>query len=193
MWSGLDKFVPGSKIGEDCRTCPEPCEDHDPDVRGGATASTPDGRIQDGSSATGCYYNSRKDVGDNYVGLIEYASGLRGTFDMSFCSSGPRERTFTIVGSRGEIRGDAEGARLEIAKRRPGAAPEVFDLREESRGHHCGGDWRQVKRFLETLREGRRQSLATGMDGLRAVGVGEAMERSIAEDRPVSLAKIFEE
>lgn len=191
MWSGLNKFMPGSKVGVDCTTCQERCEDYDPEMRCGVTESTPDGRIADGSRSTGCYYNSRKDVGDNYVGLIEYASGLRGTFEMSFCSSSPRERTFSIVGTDGEIHGDAEAARLETFKRRPDAAPTAFDLREASRGHHNGGDWRQVKCFLETIRAGRKQSLATGIDGLRAVAIGEAMERSIEQNRPVYLSELM--
>jgi predicted dehydrogenase len=190
MWSNLSKFVPGTKKGVRCDTCPEPCEDRNVTVRGGVTNSTPDGLGEDGTFSNGCFYNTPKDIGDSYVGMMEYASGLRGIVDMCFFPSSPYGRSFDIVGSEGEIRGNIYERRVELYRRVGGAEHTVFDLKAVSEGPHFGGDWRQVVRFLEAIR-GENEGLATGIDGMRAVAVGSAMERSIKEDRQVLLAEVM--
>ena len=191
MWSGLEKFVPGSKKGERCDTCPEPCDERDVSIRGGFTGSTPDGRGEDGTFANGCFYNTPKDVGDSYVGMMEYASGIRGTVEMCFFPSSPHGRSFDLVGTKGEIRGNLNERRVELYRRDARSQCKVFDLRKESEGGHHGGDWRQTIRFLDAIRGGE-QGLATGTDGLRAVAVGSAMEKSIEENRPVVLDEIID-
>jgi predicted dehydrogenase len=193
MWGGLNKFVPGSKAGQRCDTCSDPCEDYNPTMRRGVTESTPDGQTPDGSSAVDCFYNAVKDVGDHYVGMMEYESGLRGTVNMCFYASSPYARSFMVVGTKGEIRGSVHGAHLELHKREKGVAARVFDLRVESAAsHHHGGDSRQVSRFLEAIRT-NKPGLASGADGLRAVAVGLAMEKSIEEDRSVALSETLDD
>ena len=191
MWSGLNKFVPGTKKGERCDSCPEPCEDKNAQVRGEVTGSTPDGSSADGTSPIGCFYNTPKDIGDHYIGMMEYESGLRGTVQLCFYPSSQYGRTFTIVGSKGEIRGNLHQRRVELFRRGHGSYQHVFDLTRESEGGHHGGDWRQTIEFLRAIREGG-EGLATGADGLRAVAVGVAMERSIEEDRPVRMEEVAE-
>lgn len=190
MWSGLNKFIPGTKTGHRCDACDEECVDRIPDMRGNVTRSTPDGNVDDGTSTVGCFYNTPKDIGDHYVGMLEYASGLRGTVQLCFYPSTLYGRQFDIIGSDGEICGNAHEACLEVHSRDPSVAPEYIDLKAESTGGHGGGDWRQVRRFLEAVRNGR-DSLATGEDGFRAVAVGSAMERSVEEDAPVSVADLI--
>jgi len=190
MWSSLNKFIPGKGKGQDCSTCPEPCEDNALIARTGYTMSTPDGQTDDGTTFSGCFYNTPKDIGDHYAGLMEYESGLRGTVQLCFYPSSPYGRQFQIIGSKGEIVGNAHDYVIELYRRAKKSTPVRFDLKSESKGGHYGGDQRQVTEFLQAIRE-NRESLATGADGLRAVAVGLAMEKSIVEDRPVSIAEIM--
>ena len=186
MWSGLNKFLPEKARGQDCATCPDPCEDHTLIARTRWTRNTPDGLIDDGTTAAHCFYNSTKDVGDHYVGLMEYESGLRSTVQLCFYPSSPYGRQFQIIGDKGEIIGNGHDRVIELHRRAKKSTPLKIDLNTEPRGGHYGGDRRQVESFLGAILGGR-ESLVTGMDGLRAVAVGLAMEKSIEEDRPATL------
>ena len=192
MWSGLNKFVPGSKKADRCDECDDRCEDYADELREGKTTSTPDGQLQDGSSNLGCFYNTPKDIGDHYVGLLEYAGGLRGTVQMCFYTSSPYGREFIIVGSMGEIRGNLHDAVLEVHYRDRKNDSRRIDLRRASRGGHSGGDWRQMRAFLDAVRTGE-PSLNRGVNGVKAVLVGCAMERSIQEDRPIRPRELVDE
>ncbi|MCX7016735.1 MAG: Gfo/Idh/MocA family oxidoreductase [Candidatus Sumerlaeota bacterium] len=107
MWSGLNKFVPERARGQDCATCPDPCEDHLLVARTRWTMTTPDGQTDDGTTFSHCFYNSTKDAGDHYIGLMEYESGLRGTVQLCFCPSSSYGRQFQFIGGKGEILGNA--------------------------------------------------------------------------------------
>lgn len=192
MWASLNKFIPGTKPGEDCMTCPEPCEDRNTTVRGGVTMATPDGTGPETASPIACYYNTPKDIPDTYVAIMDYPSGLKGTFNMCFYNSAPYYRRFDIVGSKGEIVGNIHDSRVELHKRDKNIPPEVFDLSSLSTGGHHGGDWRQVKRFLDSIRTGE-PNLVRGIDGLRAVAISEAMNRSLDEERVVKLEELIGE
>ncbi|MCX7016610.1 MAG: Gfo/Idh/MocA family oxidoreductase [Candidatus Sumerlaeota bacterium] len=190
MWSGLNKFLPEKARGRECAACPDPCEDYLLIARTVWTRNTPDGLADDGTASSHCFYSSTKDVGDHYVGLMEYESGLRGTVQLCFYPSSPYGRQFQFIGSRGEILGNAHDRIIELHRRAKGSRPVKFDLSAESQGKHYGGDQRQVEAFLRAVQE-NRESLATGLDGLRSVAVGLAMEKSIEEDRPVRLDEIM--
>jgi predicted dehydrogenase len=189
MWGGLNKFVPEKAQGQDCSTCPDPCSDRAPAPQPLLSGATPDGRPLDGTTPVACFYNSKKDICDHYVGLMEYESGLRGTVQLCFYPSSPYGRQFQIVGSKGEIVGNAHDQVIELYRRGRKSEPLKIDLKTESGGKHYGGDTRQVESFLKAITN-NSESLATGADGLRAITVGLAMEKSVAENRPVTLDEI---
>jgi predicted dehydrogenase len=86
--------------------------------------------------------------------LVEFASGMTATFDM-FCAAARGYRTLHLIGTAGEIFGDADQGVLHLRRlSRPQGAlytEEIFKV-EHGAGGHYGADERLVEDFIGVVR-----------------------------------------
>jgi predicted dehydrogenase len=127
-------------------------------------------------------FNDDKDIVDNQVAILEFASGVRATFHTNANAALP-ERRFYIVGTRGTIRADARAGRLEVHFVDPRAEPRHIEV--EGRGGHAGGDETMVAEVAETLLEGAAPvaGMREGLFSLvAALGIDAALDTGEVHD-----------
>jgi predicted dehydrogenase len=138
------------------------------------------------------------DIEDTYSTVVRFATGA--SMSYSLCFSLPWEGfRLGITGTHGRIetdqiifRGSASPA-SEVVRLLPlFGAPELIEV-ETRNGGHGGTDQRIRRDLLLGVSEGaRRDGLdASSLQGAIAVATGEAMWRSQAENRPVSIAGLL--
>jgi predicted dehydrogenase len=54
--------------------------------------------------------NPHMDFPDNAVAIVEYESGVRASLNYTYFTDQPEHNVFGVVGTRGKLRGDTEGA-----------------------------------------------------------------------------------
>ncbi len=96
-------------------------------------------------------FNTDKDIIDNQVAILEFASGCRATFHTN-CNASINERRFYIVGTTGTIRADAITGMIEVKSTDPSSTMETIDA--GVRGGHAGGDGQLVASFAQTISDG---------------------------------------
>jgi predicted dehydrogenase len=132
------------------------------------------------------YDGEQPDIIDNAYTVIDYADGTRAMLDLCMFAEQSRHQTEIVVsGAAGQV---------EVAQ------PEgVLWVGERERPIHPGVR-RDSRRLTATEVPVEETALAAGTpaevslrDGLIAVAIGEAGERSIAEGRPVEIAEVLGE
>ncbi len=131
-------------------------------------------------------FTAEKDIIDNQVAILEYASGARGTFHTN-CNAAIPERRFYILGTEGSLRGDLLIGRLEYEAIKVGAQREVFEIADMD--GHGGADPILQDQLGRTMLHGIAP-LAGIDEGLRsaisAFGIDQAMETNQVVDlRPM--------
>ncbi len=138
----------------------------------------------------------RSDIDDHAFVIIEYENGIRASFTLNmFCPE--FEEEMIVVGDRGRLvarekfyyqqqKPSTGTIELELGEEGPSKISEVTypKLIEES-GHH-GSTFYEHQKFMDQL-EGKPADCATAEQGLWAVIVAAAAQRSIESGAPVSI------
>jgi len=96
-------------------------------------------------------FNDDKDIADNQVAILEYASGARATFHTNFHAAIP-ERRFSICGTKGGLRADALTGIIEVRRIRIEA-----QVRSETVGDgdgHAGSDVPMARHLAASMLNG---------------------------------------
>ncbi len=135
------------------------------------------------------------DILDNAYVVIDFQSGVRAMLDLCMFAEASRDQEeITATGDKGKVECGVPSSTLTIGERQPvermGIAlplhreivpvdPDLLEL-----GHHNGATFFQHERFLRMIQEGGGPEV-TVEDGLRAVAMGAAAERSVTEGTPI--------
>jgi predicted dehydrogenase len=132
------------------------------------------------------------DILDNAFVVVDFANGVRAMHDLCMFAEGSRnQEEMSAVGDTGKIECLIPEGNVVIGKRQPKSVETVHvPVREEvlKAGFHHGASYFQHLAFQHAVREGTPPQVSAE-DGLRAVAMGLAAHRSIAEGRPVSMSE----
>ena len=147
------------------------------------------------------YEGRRPDILDNAYVVVDFAGGARAMLDLCMFAEGAEfQEEITATGARGRVAcyvpgplrlrgGEEREAFLEISPRSPAnpqRRPVPVDAAVLRAGDHHGSTYFQHLKFREAAL-GRGPVEVSLDDGLKAVAMGAAAERSVAEGRPVAL------
>lgn len=149
------------------------------------------------------YGGETPDVVDNAFAVVEFDNGVRASLDLCMFADGAWwQEDFAVTGDAARIECQVPGlrgyathvdARL-VYSPRTGKAPERQDVAVDAAalkaGGHHGSTYFEHLAFRRTIVEGAPVAV-TVEDGLRAVAIGMAAERSIREGRAVDVAEIW--
>ena len=139
------------------------------------------------------YGGAVPDVIDNAFVIVDFAGGARALLDLCmFGEASPAEQEIVATGDEGRAACTVPASELTVGRRAAGRSETtVIDVAPEllSAGSHHGSTWFEHEAFLAALRAGASPAVSL-RDGLAAVAMGVAAERSIAERRPVDMAEV---
>jgi myo-inositol 2-dehydrogenase/D-chiro-inositol 1-dehydrogenase len=150
---------------------------------------------QDVNHLDECYEGAVPDVIDNAYVIIDYEGGVRAMLDLCmFAEASKNEQEITVVGDEGKVEALVSQSLLRIGRRADGIGAvtdvPVTDERVKFQGHHHGSSFLEHLDFLQAVRTGEPPTV-TLEDGLWAVAIGEAGQRSIDEGRWVDVDELF--
>ncbi len=120
-------------------------------------------------------FNDDKSIVDHQVAILDFASGIKGTFHTQ-CNAGIPERRFYFCGSEGSMRLDAYTGELEVG--RIGWEKTIALHKPIVGSGHAGGDKLMTKELVEVLAESRTP--ATGFtEGIRSLVVANAVDEAM--------------
>lgn len=142
-------------------------------------------------------YGERKpDILDNAYVIVDYRDGQRAMLDLCmFAEGGENQEELVAVGDRGKVEARLPSG-LVFTGRREGewfspTSEKAADSRILHEGTHHGASYIEHLEFLSAVRNGTPPHVSA-RDGLLAVAMGVAAQRSIAEGRPVDMAETLE-
>ena len=139
------------------------------------------------------YCGAVPDLIDNAFVVVDFAGGGRALLDLCmFGEASPAEQEIVATGDAGRAACTIPASELTIGRRASGRSETtVIEVAPEllSAGSHHGSTWFEHEAFFAALRAGTPPAVSV-RDGLVAVAMGVAAERSIAEGRPVDMAEI---
>jgi myo-inositol 2-dehydrogenase / D-chiro-inositol 1-dehydrogenase len=143
------------------------------------------------------YSGRTPDIIDNAFAIVDFDNGIRAMLDLCMFAEGAEEQEeITVIGDAAKLTVRIPSSIIEFSPRVPlGAAKRVerahvpVDPAALEAGHHHGATFHQWRAFLDAA-AGRAPVLVTARDGLMAVAMGLAAERSARERRAVTLAEI---
>jgi len=164
---------------------------------------------QDANHLDESYDGHHPDILDNGYVIVDFANGARAMLELCMFAEGSRyQEEVCAVGPQGKIEalvpgpgrfwpehlGSAPVPQLIISPRSP-KGPEVCEIPVDpallDAGDHNGSTFFQHQRFLEMLRGQRPSPEVTLNDGKMAVLMGLAAQRSMAENRTVSISELM--
>ena len=137
----------------------------------------------------------RPDILDNAYVIVDYQGGPRAMLDLCmFAEAGENQEELVAVGDRGKVEARLPSG-LVLTGERGGDwfSPRVetaTDSRIAHTGGHHGASYLEHLEFLAAIRH-RTPPLVTAGDGLMAVAMGVAAQRSIEERRPVEMSEVL--
>jgi predicted dehydrogenase len=136
------------------------------------------------------YDGERPDILDNAYVVVDFANGARALLDLCMFAEGSRnQEEIAATGDRGKVECFVPESSLVIGQRSPRSV-ERFEVKVAEQllaaGHHHGSTYYEHVRFFEAAAHGAPVEV-TAEDGLRAVEIGAAAERSAVERRPIEL------
>ena len=142
------------------------------------------------------YGGRTPDILDNAFAVVDFDNGVRALLDLCMFAEGSAEQErLTVMGDAAKLEVTIPGAVIEFSPRvPPGEAlrTERHHVEVEpaalAAGHHHGATFFQWRAFLDAA-AGRAPVLVTARDGLQAVVMGLAAERSAAEGRVVKISE----
>lgn len=134
-------------------------------------------------------FNSDKDIIDNQVAILQYASGVKATFHTNL-NTAIQERRMYLCGTEGTIRGDVLNGKIEY--KRYNHEP-VTMVEQSASGGHGGADGTMSSSLGKSMTEGA-DPLVGLEDGIRAAvacfGVDEALDTSTVYDMATMWDKV---
>jgi myo-inositol 2-dehydrogenase / D-chiro-inositol 1-dehydrogenase len=139
------------------------------------------------------YDGETPDIIDNAFVIVDFVGGVRALLDLCmFAEASPDQEEIVATGDAGKVACGVPSSALFIGRREPREARrEHVPVAREilAAGHHHGSTYYQHLAFLKALREGAPPEVSA-RDGLLAVAIGVAAEKSIRERRPVEMAEL---
>ena len=142
------------------------------------------------------YNGETPDIIDNAFCIVDFENGARALLDLCMFAEGVEEQeAITAVGDKARLDVFIPSGNLVHSPRVPLGQPKQVstthvpvDPAALAAGTHHGSTYYQMQAFLEAVR-GRGPVIVTAEDGLRAVAMGAAAEKSAREGRVVSLSE----
>jgi predicted dehydrogenase len=139
------------------------------------------------------YDGETPDILDNAFVIVDVAAGARALLDLCmFAEASPDQDEIVATGDAGKVACGIPSSELFIGRRQPRQEQAMHlpvDPEILAAGHHHGSTYYQLLALLQALR-GDRAPEVSARDGLLAVAMGVAAERSIAEGRPIEMAEL---
>ena len=144
------------------------------------------------------WYNGRQpDILDNSYTTVDFANGVRAMLELCmFADGAEHQEVFTAVGDEARLECFVPPGDLVFSPRtgygnpkRPERTHVSVDAAALEAGTHHGATWYQHQRFAAAVR-GEGAAEVSAEDGLRAVLMGIAAERSAREHRVVTMAEV---
>jgi predicted dehydrogenase len=133
------------------------------------------------------------DILDNAFALVDYEDGCRALLDLCMFAEGSRNHNeIAATGDAGKVECFVPDSNVVIGRRDPRAVETLHVPVDEAilrAGFHHGSTYYEHRAFLEAIRSGGPPEVSAE-DGLRAVALGVAAERSVAEKRPVEMSEL---
>jgi len=132
-------------------------------------------------------FTADKDIVDNQVVILEYESGARAAFHTN-CLSAIPERRIVLCGTRGTLRADVLGGRIEVRELGFGTETEVIPT--GAADGHGGGDEVQGQLLAASMLRGETP-LAGLEDGLIAAVAAFGADEALRTGQVVDLAPLW--
>lgn len=138
------------------------------------------------------YDGETPDMVDNAYVVVDFAGGARALLDLCMFAEVSRDQEeIAAVGEKGKVEAGVPSSTLFIGDRETGEQrtetipvdPDVL-----AAGNHHGSTYFEHLAFRRAIADGTPPEVSLS-DGLKAVAMGLAAERSIAERRPVEMAE----
>jgi predicted dehydrogenase len=137
------------------------------------------------------------DIIDNSFTTVEFAGGARAMLDLCMFAEGSEEQEMLVaIGDTAKLEVGIPSGVITRSPRQPWPGPKQIsrevvevDAAVLAAGHHHGATYYQLLAFLEAA-AGRGRVAVSAEDGMAAVAMGLAAERSAAEHRSVEMAEI---
>ncbi len=145
-----------------------------------------------------CYDGEVPDITDHALTIVDFAGGTRAMLDLCMFAEGTRNpnqhnhNNIWVVGDKGKVELFNPDANVEIASREAGSVKSIHVPVEEHilrAGGHEGATYYEHLGFLKAIRDGGKVEV-TIRDGVRAVAMGIAAQRSMEEKRPVEMSEL---
>jgi len=139
------------------------------------------------------YDGRTPDILDNAFVTVDFDAGTRALLDLCMFAEGSRnQEEIAATGDRGKIECFIPDSSVVIGTRNPRRI-ETHEIPVEphilAAGFHHGSTYYEHVRFLEAIRSGAPPEV-TAHDGMLAVAMGIAAERSAATGRPVEMREL---
>jgi predicted dehydrogenase len=138
------------------------------------------------------YGGETPDVLDNAFTIVDYEGGCRAMLDLCMFAEGSRnEQEIAVTGDEGKLECFVPEATVLLGRRDPKRVETAVEPTPQhilEAGFHQGSTYYEHQALLRAI-QGGGQAEVSVYDGLLAVAVGAAAERSVAEGRPVELAE----
>jgi myo-inositol 2-dehydrogenase/D-chiro-inositol 1-dehydrogenase len=140
------------------------------------------------------YGGARPDVLDNGFVTVDFASGARGLLDLCmFAEASRNEQEIAATGDAGKVECFIPESTLVLGRRAPRSIETqtiAVDADVLAAGAHHGSTFVEHQEFRRALLSGGAAAVSAH-DGLMAVVMGAAAERSAAERRPVEISELL--
>lgn len=142
-------------------------------------------------------YDGRKsDILDNAFVIVDYQNGVRGMLDLSMFAEGSKnEQEISVVGNLAKVEALITESKVRVGLRSKGASGVNEYVVEQPKGvvagFHAGASYLEHLAMQQAIRSGSSAEVSL-QDGLNSVAVGQAAHLSIAENRVVDIAELFD-
>ncbi len=147
-------------------------------------------------------YNYKKpDIIDNAFVVVNFKNGVRGILDLCmFAENSDMQEELVAVGNKGKIetsvpsqKSGKNSSKIRIGLRKS-SKPKIETIKVDKKilkaGHHYGSTYYQHLAFIKAVKNKYKPEVSLN-DGLVAVAIGEAAEKSIREKRLVYIKEII--
>jgi predicted dehydrogenase len=133
------------------------------------------------------------DILDNAFVVVDFDGGARALLDLCmFAEASQNQEEIAVTGDAGKVECRVPASEVVIGRRQPRRVETVqvpVDEKLLAAGGHFGATYYEHLAFQRAVREGSPPEVSAE-DGLRAVAMGVAAERSAAERRPVDMTEL---
>lgn len=144
------------------------------------------------------YNGQTPDIIDNSFTIVEFDNGVRAMLDLCMFADGAEEQErITAIGDAAMLEVGIPSGIKTVSPRVALNAPKqvehehvAVDARALAAGNHHGASYGQLLAFLDAV-NGHGSVQVTARDGLLAVAMGVAAERSAAEHRAVAIDEVL--